>query len=192
MFDSITATLLPFWKLMARGMQGTLLIRHGELTAGTALLRSALEAFRELGWMKCFPDMVGSLAEGLSGLGQPCEAIATIDEALARAEQGGGRWCQPELLRIKGELLLNANGALDHGVEGCFRSAMGLARKQGALLFELRAATSLVRAKSDRERPVAARECLAPIYARFTEGFKTADLRTAQALLEGISPVQSR
>jgi predicted ATPase len=90
-----------------------------------------------------------------------------------------------ELMRIKGELLLiqNALGAAT-AAEDHFRQALDLGRCQGALSWELRAATSLVRLLRDRGRARAAREMLQPVYRRFVEGFDTADLQSANALLD--------
>ena len=95
----------------------------------------------------------------------------------------------PELLRVKGELVLRedapdaASIAEDH-----FRQALHWARRQGALSWELRAATSLARLWRDQNRTKAAREILAPVYDRFTEGFETTDLKAAEWLLDGLRP----
>jgi predicted ATPase len=112
-----------------------------------------------------------------------------IDEALARSERDEERWCVAELLRVKGELILIA-GAPDAAAvaEDYFRQALDWARRQGALSWELRAATSLARMWRDQNRTNAAREILAAVYDRFTEGFETADLRAAKLLLDGLRP----
>ena len=96
-------------------------------------------------------------------------------EALDLSERGGERWCLPELLRIKGELLQSE----DH----C-RQALDLAHRQGALSWELRAATSLARLWKQGGKTAEAIELLTSVYDRFTEGFETADLRTAYALID--------
>jgi predicted ATPase len=126
------------------------------------------------------------LAEGLTGAGQVTQALVTIDEALARSERNEERWCLAELLRIKGELVL-LQGATKAAVaaEDHFRHALGWAHRQGALSWELRAATSLARLWHQQDRTAEARGFLAPVYERFTEGFETADLKAAQALLNG-------
>jgi predicted ATPase len=117
------------------------------------------------------------------------EGIAAIDEALARSERDEERWYVPELLRAKGELVLRedapdaASIAEDH-----FRQALHSARRQGALSWELRAATSLARLWRDQNRTRAAREILAPVYDRFTEGFETTDLKAAKCLLDRLRP----
>jgi predicted ATPase len=93
-----------------------------------------------------------------------------------------------ELVRVRGELLLlqGAPGAAS-AAEHHFRQALDWARRQGALSWKLRAATSLVRLLRDRDRIGEARDLLAPIYERFTEGFGTADLREAKRLLDELA-----
>jgi predicted ATPase len=110
-----------------------------------------------------------------------------IDEALARSERDEERWCVAELLRVKGELVLREGEPEAAAVaEDHFRQALDWARRQGALSWELRAATSLARLWRDQNRPKAAREILAPVYDRFTEGFETADLKAATLLLDDL------
>jgi predicted ATPase len=90
-----------------------------------------------------------------------------------------------ELLRIKGELVLSEGGPdAAAAAENHFSRALDWARRQGALSWELRAATSLARLWRDQNRAKAAREILAPVYDRFTEGFETTDLKAAKLLLD--------
>ena len=98
------------------------------------------------------------------------------------------RWVIAELLRIKGELLLlqGAPGAAATA-EDHFRQALDWARRQGALSWELRTASSLARLWRDQHRVKEARALLGPVYARFTEGFATADLEEAKSLLERLA-----
>ena len=122
----------------------------------------------------------------MTGAGQIAQALVTIDEALARSERNEERWCLAELLRIKGELVL-LEGAAKAAVaaEDHFLQALDWAHWQGALSWELRAATSLARLRHQQDRTAEARGFLAPVYDRFTEGFETADLKAAKALLTG-------
>jgi predicted ATPase len=93
-----------------------------------------------------------------------------------------------ELLRVKGELLLSQGGSgAAATAEAQFRQALDWARRQGALSWELRAATSLARLWRDQARSKQARELLTPVYDRFTEGFATADLKEAKRLLEELA-----
>jgi predicted ATPase len=135
---------------------------------------------------------LGALAEGLAGLGQFAEALVTIDRALATADRGGERWFVAELLRTKGELLLDQ--ARDQSVsaaERCFSEALEVAREQAALSWELRTAVSFARLRVKQDRQDHARQLLAPMYDRFTQGFETPDLRSAKAMLQSL-PVSSR
>jgi predicted ATPase len=124
------------------------------------------------------------LAEGLAGAGQVAQALVMIDEALARSEGNEEGWCVAELRRVKGEVVLFEGGArAATAAEDHFLRALDWARRQGALSWELRAATSLARLRHQQGRTAEAQGFLAPVYARFTEGFATADLQAAKALL---------
>jgi predicted ATPase/DNA-binding winged helix-turn-helix (wHTH) protein len=108
-------------------------------------------------------------------------------DAAARASSGGAGWCGAEILRARGEMLLQgaAHGARADA-ETLFQRARALARQQGALAWELRAATSLAALWTTCGRASEARAVLQPVYHRFTEGFATADLRRATALLDAL------
>jgi predicted ATPase len=127
------------------------------------------------------------LAEALGAVGQVAEGLKTIEEALARSERGEGRWNLSELLRVKGELLLleGAPNAIA-AAEDHFRDALDWACRQGALSWELRTATSMARFWREQARSDEAIALLTPIYDRFTEGFDTADLTAAKALIEDL------
>ena len=133
--------------------------------------------------------MLGTLAQGLAGSGEIAQGLATIDEALARSERDEEHWCIAELLRIKGELVLLAGGpGAASGAEEHFQHALHWTRQQGILSMELRCATGLARLWHAQGRTEPARELLAPIYGRFIEGFGTADLQAAKALLDSLIP----
>ena len=108
-------------------------------------------------------------------------AHLVTSEAAARAAQGMAGWCGAELLRARGEQLLPADAA---GAEVLFQQSIAIAASQQALAWELRSATSLARLWTQQGRRVQASELLVPVYRRFTEGFGTADLVAAAALLE--------
>jgi tetratricopeptide (TPR) repeat protein len=190
---SETATKLSaaFWKVAADCLKGKLLVKRGAFEAGSALLRDALDTGETTGWTMFHPEFLGALAEGLAGLGQRAEALATIDRALAGANGGAERYYLPELLRIKGDLLLQGSG---HGAmsaaEDCFKEALGAAREQGALFWELRSALSLARYQRDHGRRQEAWDLLAPVYGRFTEGYGAADLRAAKEFLDELLPAR--
>jgi predicted ATPase/DNA-binding winged helix-turn-helix (wHTH) protein len=178
---------VAFWKVVARCLEAKLLIKRGEIANGSALLRTAIETCSTNGWTICYPEFLGVLAESLAGLGKSGEALVAIDQALARADNAGERWYVAELLRIKGELLMQQgeDWSISAG-EACFLDAREVARQQGALFLELRVALSLARLLASQDRPGEARQVLKAVYDRFTEGFDTPDLRAASALLESL------
>jgi len=106
---------------------------------------------------------------------------------LQRAERNDAFWWMPEALRITGESLMQSNPSDLESIENCFTRSLDCARRQGALSWELRTAESLALLWNQRGRPADAEALLGPIYARFTEGFGTADLRTARTLLGGLA-----
>jgi predicted ATPase len=150
------------------------------------LLRAGFDDLGEANAVFRFP-FLGEIAEALGRAGQTADGLAAIDEAIERCERTEEHWVMPELLRIRGELLLlqGAEGAAatpeDH-----FRQALDWARRQGALSLELRAATSFARLLRDQGRPADAMALLQPVYDRFTEGFDTTDLQTAKALIDAL------
>jgi predicted ATPase len=110
-----------------------------------------------------------------------------LGEAVDRVKRTGERWFEAELHQRRGELLLSlAKGELSEA-EACFHRSIAVARNQGARLWELRAATSLARLWSDQGKRAQAHDLLAPVYDWFTEGFDTADLKDAKALLDELA-----
>ena len=117
------------------------------------------------------------------------ELVSTC--AIVRAEYGRGGWCTAEVLRVKGERLLKATGlGAAVAAEEQFQAALETARRQEALSLELRAAMSLARLWREQQRIRPAQELLAGVYNRFTEGFATADLVAARALLQDLAAGQ--
>ena len=163
---------LEVWQIWGRCWKGVLLIRRGEVVTGLPLLRSALDELRRTGYVLRYTGFLGVLAEALGGVGQVGEGLVTIGEALARSEHGEGRWNMSELLRVKGELRLLEGVPNAAAAEAHFRQALDWARRQGALSWELRAATSLARLLSHQGRFAEATALLQPAYDRFTEGFE--------------------
>jgi predicted ATPase len=113
------------------------------------------------------------------------EAHIAIDEALERSDRNEERWCMPELLRIKGELVLsNGPAAAAETAESFFLQAVDWARRQVALSWELRTATSLAKLWHQDGKTSEANDLLSAVYQRFDEGFDTSDLITARALMD--------
>ncbi len=122
----------------------------------------------------------------------PDEALIALDDAMAADREGadGHGWYSPELLRIKGEVLLQ-QAAADQSTlaaENCFVQAAQMARAQGSLFWELRVALSVARLRVSQRRHHEARAPLASVYDRFTEGFATADMQAARTMLESLPP----
>jgi predicted ATPase/DNA-binding SARP family transcriptional activator len=185
LLDHSARHALTVWHARGRCLNGVLLIKRGEIGGGLPLLRGALEELGETGFVPHHTALLGTLAQGLARSGEIAQGLATIDEALARSERDEEYWCIAELLRIKGELVMLAGGSgAGPAAEGQFQQALDWARRQGALSLELRGATGLARRWHGRGQTGPARELLAPVYGQFTEGFDTADLRAAKALLD--------
>ena len=136
------------------------------------------EAFR--------PYYTGVLAGMCGAAGRVDDGIVFVDKALALATTQDSQWCLAELNRIKGELI-HARGEPSTASEAWFETAVGIARDQSAMFWELRATLSLARLRQSQGRPAEACDLLAPIYGRFTEGFDSADLKQAKAKLEKLS-----
>ena len=176
---------LRFWQRDARCLQGILLIRRGDVAQGVHVLRAALDEFSATMSHTRYDAFLGELGEALGRVGDVPGGLAAVDRALDWIERMGGRWYVAELLRIKGELvLLQGMSGVAAAAEDHFRQALDWARRQGALSWELRAATSLARLLRDQGRSVDALALLQPVYDRFSEGFGTADLQAAKALLD--------
>jgi predicted ATPase len=177
-----------WWKHLGSCLEAKLLIKRGEFRTGVARLRSALKVSEQTGWTVCYPELLGAFAEGQAGLGQIAEATTTINRALHKAQTGGECWYLPELFRIKAELLGQSHfGDCLSNAADCLKQGLDIARKQGALFWELRCALSLAQQKQKQNLPETAEEILAPVFGRFTEGFDTGDLRTARKMLDQIS-----
>ena len=119
------------------------------------------------------------------------EALQTIDDTIALVYRNGDLFAIPELLRIKGEILVELHPADLSSAEQCFARSLELARQQGALAWELRTATSLSRAWLKRDRREEARDLLDSVYDRLTEGLECADARAAKDILQHLARTTS-
>jgi predicted ATPase len=180
-----------FWETAGHFLKGQLLVERGEFALGLLVLRDAFETCDRTGWYISYSEFKGNLALAFFGTGRLDEALGALAEAMAADREGadGHGWYAPELLRIKGEVLLQQ--AADQSAlaaEDCFNRAAEIARERGALFWELRVALSVARLRVSQGRHHEARAPLASVYDRFTEGFATADLQAARTLLEGLPP----
>ena len=132
------------------------------------------------------PYFLALLAEAHGTLGEPEAGLRVLTEALTRVDTTGERWYEAELYRLKGALLLQQSLDNSTEAESCFHHAIAIAQNQSAKSWELRAATSLARLWDQQGKTQEAYELLAPVYNWFTEGFDTADLKDAKALLDAL------
>src|SRR5262249_40951562 len=146
-----------------------------------------LSTLRATGAEKQRTYFLALLAEGYRGTGEVQEGLRVLAEALAAAHHSGERYCEAELHRLKGELLLLQSTDHHAEAEACFHQALDVARHQQAKSLELRAATSLARLWQQQGKHQAAHDLLAPVYHWFTEGFDTADLIDAKVLLDELA-----
>ena len=160
---------------------------QGQREEGIAQMQQGLVAWRATGAETLRPYFLALLAEASAKVGQVEEGLTLLAEALAVTNEKGERRWEAELYRLQGELLLARDTGQDTEAETCFRQALDIARRQQAKSWELRAAMSLGRLWQQQGKWTEAHELLGPIYGWFTEGFDTADLQEATALLEELS-----
>jgi predicted ATPase/DNA-binding winged helix-turn-helix (wHTH) protein len=184
LLDRSTRYGLTTWQLFGRIFEAELLIRCSGAEIGLARLRIILEEVDKRRLLLRLPALLGVLAEAYAMTGHVAEAGDAIEQAIAASERSGVGWCLPELLRIKGEVVLLGR---DEGgrarAEKAFGQAFELGRRQGSLSWQLRAALSLARLQVQEHRSREARERVQAIYEGFTEGFQTRDLLEARALI---------
>jgi predicted ATPase len=172
----------PGWGAQGTMFRGWVKVKNGDVTQGISLLRSGANAYRATGAEAWTPYYIALLARACEIAGQVEEALTLLDDALQIVAKTGERWYAAELNRLKGQLLLRQGHA--EAAEELYRRALSIAVEQEAKLWELRADMSLARLYRDQSRHAEARDILAPIYGWFTEGFDTADLKEAKALLD--------
>ena len=166
---------------------GVLKIRKCDAASGLSLIRDGLKPEKKGGYWSRYLFFLGDLAMGTFDAGDRSGALITIDQALDQAETNEERWYVPELMRIKGEMLLRqGEPEAAASAEALFESSLDWSRKQSALSWELRTATSFARLMKQQGRGNEARALVEPIYRRFTEGFATKDLVEARSLLTSL------
>ena len=166
--------------------EASILLARGDAEQAIIQAQSGLAAARAIGVRVRKPYFLALLAEAYLKKGRHEEGLNAIDEALDIADESGERWWQAELHRLRGQLRLAERRLNQADAEECFRYALAVSREQAARSLELRAATSLARLWAEQGRRSEASELLAPVYGWFTEGFDTADLKDAKALLDDL------
>jgi predicted ATPase len=147
-------------------------------------MRRGLNAYRDTGAELVRPYFLAWLAEACWKVGQLKEGLLVLGEALALVEQHQECWWEVELYRLKGAFLLKQSVPDAKQAEACLQQALDIARAQQVKSLELRAAMSLSRLWQQQDKCAQAAQLLAPLYGWFTEGFDTADLQEAKALLD--------
>ena len=177
----------PSWLLYSTIVHGWALSAQGQHAQALTQIPQVLTALQATGQRQALPYCLAQLAEAYGRGGDDAAGLQRLAEALAVVDDTEARWWEAELYRLKGELLLqHAIGSSDEA-EACFHEALDIARRQQAKALELRTAMSLARLWQRQGKRAAAHALLAPIYGWFTEGFDTADLQEAKALLEELS-----
>jgi predicted ATPase len=174
-------------RAMSDFLRGWLLVEEGDSEGGITQMSNLLgPAGRGVSgrWMANCGALLG---EVLKKSGRVSESLNVVTECLTRTLVSGGRYYEAELFRIKGELLLAQSPTNKQQAEACFREGLKIARGKSAKSLELRAAMSLSRLWYDQGKKAEARQLLGEIYGWFTEGFDTADLKAAKALLEELT-----
>jgi predicted ATPase len=175
------------WAALGTILRGWALAMQGQGEEGMAQVRQGIAAWRTTGAVLIVPYFCTLLADVCAHLGHLEDGLQALVEAHTLVEQHEERSWEAEVSRLRGVLLLRQTGTLAAEAETWLRRALDVACRQEAKSLELRAAMSLARLWQQQGKPAEARALLAPVYSWFTEGFDTADLQEAKALLEALS-----
>jgi predicted ATPase len=176
----------PAWLMRGKMFQGWTLAMQGQAEDGIAQMRQCLASRQQdvMDNVAVMHMLMLAEAYGTGGLAE--EGLIVLAEVLARIDRTRMRRREAELYWLKGELLLKQSAPNEQPAEACFHQALDIARRQHAKSWELRAATSLARLWQAQAKRQDASALLAPVYGWFTEGFDTADLQEAKALLDAL------
>jgi hypothetical protein len=168
---------------VARGLKAQLAIRRGDAKGGVESLRGCLEKIHATRHGLITTEFNISLVQGLAAIGRFIEAMTLIDETIQMVEANGDTVYMPELLRLKGSLLLSKPQSRAADAESCFAQSLELSRYQGARAWELRTATDLATLYAGQGHPERGRALLKPVFEHFVEGSDTTDVEAARRLL---------
>jgi class 3 adenylate cyclase/predicted ATPase len=167
--------------------QGCVLALTGRTADAVQMITTGVKAWRSTGATCWTPLHMSLLAQAHAKLGQIDEAWRCIGEAMTASEASKESWCDADIHRLAGDIVLLSGEPDTAKAEAHFERALAIARQQQAKSFELRAAMSMARLWRDQGKRGEARDLLAPVYVWFTEGFNTPDLREARALLDELA-----
>lgn len=169
--------------VVGRGLKAVLAIRRGDPQSGVDILQGCMRELPTAGYGLMAAPFVLSLAEGLAATGRYAESIGVVDDGIHLVEVNGDFIYMPELLRVKGVILLSMPQPRVDEAETQFIHSLELSRQQGAHASELRAATDLAKLMAAQGRHEDARTLLEPVFTWFVEGQDTDDLKAAERLL---------
>lgn len=175
----------PIWSAVGNVMRGWCQGAEGQAAKSIPLILKGIADLSATGCNVLIPFFLMVLAQVYGTAGQPEEGLKRLDEAAKLVETTRECWAEAEMYRVRGTLLLSTNQHTQ--AENCYRQALALAQRQGAKFWELRATLDLARLWRDQDKIADAQALLAPIYAWFTEGFDTPDLKYAKALLDELA-----
>jgi predicted ATPase/DNA-binding winged helix-turn-helix (wHTH) protein len=175
-------SLLPYLAL-GRGYRGELAVRRGDAKGGVESLQRCVEELHAARYEVLALACTIPLVQGLAALGRFAEGIALVNETIRQVEASGGLSYLPELLRVKGSVLLAMPQPVGDDAIGCFVQSLDCSRRLGARAWELRTAIDLAELRGAQGDARAARAVLQPVFEQFQEGFDTADLKAAERLL---------
>jgi class 3 adenylate cyclase/predicted ATPase len=173
-----------FWKIGGNLPKGYILARTGKPSDAIKMIKLGVDAWQSTGARVWLPIFLTGLATAHAELDQLDDARRSVDDALTIIERTNERWCEAEVNRIAGEIVLKAAHPDAGKAHAYFERALAIARKQHSKSWELRAAMSMARLCRDEDKLAEARNLLTPVYSAFTEGFDTLDLQEAKALLD--------
>jgi len=177
----------PIWKALGIIHQGSILSLTGKASEAVPTITSGLNGFRSTGATLFAPLYLSYLAKAHAELGQFDDAWRCVGDATNQVKSTKETWHDAEVHRVAGEIALMLREADTAKAEVYFERALAIARQQQAKSWELRAAMSMASLWRDQGKRDEARELLAPVYAWFTEGFDTLDLKEAKALLDELA-----
>jgi predicted ATPase len=179
-----TAQGFPLWAASGTSLRGWARAMQAQDKDGLAQIRQGIAARRADRGVLHVPYYCTVLADACAHLGYVADGLQALAEAHTLVEQHADHWWEAEVYRLRGVLLLRQPGTPQAEAEAWLQRALDVARRQEAKALELRAAMSLARLWQQQGKRAEAYDLLAPIYGWFTEGFDTADLQEAKALLE--------
>ncbi|UPK25317.1 ATP-binding protein [Bradyrhizobium sp. 195] len=170
------------WGLWARAFNAAVIARRGDIATGLPLLREELDRAGDARFLPRFLPLLGELAVCFLEADQIERGLEMIEDVLARCNDRQERWYLPELIRIKGELMLRSPRHSEHA-EAHFREAIDIAVEQGARFWELRCGTSLARLMMGAGQSADALAILKNVTGSFAEGSDISDMRIARDLI---------